>query len=303
MSENTFNQSISWKKILTQEILEALYIYKEMSKERIGELFGFNSNIVNEALQHYNITKDQRKTKIKINRHIINKNPIRKRHLFTKEELEHLYLDQGIHVDEMAKIFSCSNKTIIKHLKLHNIDIRFYQPKRTFTEEELFEEYITKDRTLDDIGKEYNCTGGNIMFWARKYGIYKSDYKKTMTPQEARDKENARRRKKRKEDPVWNFSNRISRCLRQQFKRCNLTKGGRTFKLLGYTPEDLHNHLKQWIDCPCEVCGCDYSDDFHIDHIKPVSLAKTEAEIIELNFYTNLRLICKTCNLEKFTTF
>jgi len=39
--------------------------------------------------------------------------------------------------------------------------------------------------------------------------------------------------------------------------------------------------------------------NYEIDHIIPISLAKTENDVIRLNQLNNLRLICKNCNRNK----
>ena len=40
-------------------------------------------------------------------------------------------------------------------------------------------------------------------------------------------------------------------------------------------------------------------DILHIDHIVPLSVAKTEAEVIKLNHYSNLQYLYASDNLEK----
>ena len=39
--------------------------------------------------------------------------------------------------------------------------------------------------------------------------------------------------------------------------------------------------------------------EWHLDHIKPISLAKSEEEIIELNHYTNFQPLWAKDNLSK----
>ena len=62
----------------------------------------------------------------------------------------------------------------------------------------------------------------------------------------------------------------------------------------------MKNHLGKWLDRPCEDCSKQlFLENSSIDHIKPLSLAKTEGEIIELNQLSNLRLVCRPCNSKK----
>ena len=43
----------------------------------------------------------------------------------------------------------------------------------------------------------------------------------------------------------------------------------------------------------------DNHGEWHMDHIKPISLAKTENEILELNHYTNFQPLWANENLSK----
>jgi hypothetical protein len=43
----------------------------------------------------------------------------------------------------------------------------------------------------------------------------------------------------------------------------------------------------------------DENFNYHIDHIKPLKLAKTEEEVYILNHYTNLQLLTPKDNLKK----
>jgi 5-methylcytosine-specific restriction endonuclease McrA len=45
-------------------------------------------------------------------------------------------------------------------------------------------------------------------------------------------------------------------------------------------------------DSECAYCGCDISEDFHVDHIIPLAKGGT-------NEPDNICLSCPTCNLQK----
>lgn len=110
-----------------------------------------------------------------------------------------------------------------------------------------------------------------------------------------------RKKKKRREDPVFVLKERISNSIRKSFRDNSVTKKESSFKMLGYTPRDLFSHLNKFINYPCQVCESIEINihNSHIDHILPISLGKNKAEIIELNQIKNLRLICVECNLKK----
>ena len=82
----------------------------------------------------------------------------------------------------------------------------------------------------------------------------------------------------------------------QSFKNNGFTKSSKTYKLLGCTFEEFKEHLeKQFKD------GMSWENQgkWHLDHIHPVSLAKTEEEIIKLNHYTNFQPLWAEENIRK----
>ena len=101
------------------------------------------------------------------------------------------------------------------------------------------------------------------------------------------------------QNPILRLKSNISRRLRWHLKKINVPKNGQTtLNLLGYTLADLEKHMKQ-CEGPCKLCGKPFSDNFHIDHIKPLSLATTKEEVVELFQLDNLRYLCGPCNLKK----
>ena len=77
----------------------------------------------------------------------------------------------------------------------------------------------------------------------------------------------------------------------------NITKNNKTFEIIGCTPQELKEHIeKQFTEGMCwEKIG----EHIHIDHIIPLSSAKTEEEIYNLCHYTNLQPLWAEDNLKK----
>jgi hypothetical protein len=76
----------------------------------------------------------------------------------------------------------------------------------------------------------------------------------------------------------------------------NITKRNKTFNIVGCSPQFLKEHLEnQFID------GMDWDNrgEWHIDHIIPLSSAKTEDELYKLCHYTNLQPLWAEDNLKK----
>jgi len=76
----------------------------------------------------------------------------------------------------------------------------------------------------------------------------------------------------------------------------NVTKNNKTFHIIGCSPELLKEYLeKQFVDGMC----WDNRNEWHIDHIIPLSSANTEEEIYKLCYYTNLQPLWAEDNLSK----
>lgn len=61
--------------------------------------------------------------------------------------------------------------------------------------------------------------------------------------------------------------------------------------------EDFYQHLIN--TCRVNYGNYDPSMSYHIDHIIPISCAKTEEDVIKLNHYSNLQPLTEEDNLKK----
>ena len=89
---------------------------------------------------------------------------------------------------------------------------------------------------------------------------------------------------------------RVRKRLHRFLKTKNMTKKNTTFEIVGCTPQQLKEHLeKQFVD------GMNWENrsEWHIDHIIPLSSAKTEEEVYKLCHYTNLQPLWAEENLRK----
>lgn len=132
----------------------------------------------------------------------------------------------------------------------------------------------------------------NKDLWKLKNKIYKSENK---------DKINTHLRKKYQTDTIYRTKRLITSLIVLSLKNNGYTKKSRTYQILGCTYEELRNHLEQqflpWMnwDNQGKYDGTlDYGWD--IDHIIPISSAKTEEELVKLNHYTNLQPLCSYTN-------
>jgi hypothetical protein len=97
-----------------------------------------------------------------------------------------------------------------------------------------------------------------------------------------------------KNDSLFKLSRDIPKLIRISIKRYGYSKDSKTYSILGCTYEELKNHLESkfetWMNW--ENRG-KYNGELRygwdIDHVIPVSSAKTKEEMIKLNHYKNLQ--------------
>ena len=114
--------------------------------------------------------------------------------------------------------------------------------------------------------------------------------------QKLRDRKNKRAKQRRGEDIVFNLINRMRSRLRKYLKSHNITKKNKTFDIVGCSPEFLKEHLEKQF-----ISGMTWENrnEWHIDHIIPLSSAKTKEELNRLCHYTNLQPLWAKDNLKK----
>ena len=122
---------------------------------------------------------------------------------------------------------------------------------------------------------------------------YNSEYQK-----KNKDKINTRSVERKKSDPLYKLSLLIRSRMYNFLKYKNVTKKNKTSEIVGCSLETLKFHIEnQFTDSMSwELMG----KHIHIDHIIPLSSAKTEQEILKLCHYTNLQPLWAKDNLKKY---
>ncbi len=127
---------------------------------------------------------------------------------------------------------------------------------------------------------------------------YSIEYRQLPESKELRRKRNSNRRLT---DPIWRLHKNLSSLLRYHLKRIGSSKDNiPLFKFLDITAKEFDDWALQYIDKPCLLCGTSLDVTFEVDHIEPISRAKTDEDVKRLsNPIDNLRMICKPCNRAK----
>lgn len=113
-----------------------------------------------------------------------------------------------------------------------------------------------------------------------------------------KEKINQHFKNKLKSDPIKKITHNLRCRLNRYLKLNEIVKNKKSIQYFGCTPTELRTHIEsQFIDGMSwdnyGPCG------WHIDHISPLSLVKTEEDVYNLCHYTNLQPLWAKDNLSK----
>ena len=199
----------------------------------------------------------------------------------------------------------------------NDVKIKDYQQKRRMNNPDYGKQFREKNpdyvknyyknnkiKMIDSVKKHYNKNRDSLLPKKRNYSL-KYYYENIDIIKEKRkvyDKNNREKRNnyisdRKLNNPIYRLSVIVRNRIRTFIKSKNITKNNPTFNIVGCTPEYLKEHIeKQFKEgMSWELMG----KHIHIDHIIPLSSAKTEEEIYNLCHYTNLQPLWAEDNLRK----
>ena len=147
----------------------------------------------------------------------------------------------------------------------------------------------------------YMNNNPDIVMKCRK-NFYKNNKDKVLLNNKiSREKYKEERKENRRNNILLRLKENIGNGIRSTMKERNLTKKSKTTEILGCSKIDfklyIESKFETWMTW--ENYG-KYNGEFNygwdIDHIIPISSAKTEEDIIRLNHYTNLQPLCSYTN-------
>ena len=127
--------------------------------------------------------------------------------------------------------------------------------------------------------------------WYKNNPHKRKEYRENYKP-----RKHEQRKERRESDPIFALINNVRSRLYKYLTKLDITKKNKTFDIVGCNPLQLKEHLeKQFVD------GMTWKNkrDWHIDHIIPLSSAKTEDELYKLCHYTNLQPLWAIDNIKK----
>jgi len=194
----------------------------------------------------------------------------------TKQYMKHFHSKNPEYTKQYYSTNQEHQKQYSQHRYLENPE---YHKQRRLDKPEYYKQYylINKEKRIE-VSKKWKINNPG----------YDKQYKK----------------KKRENDLVYKLSSNIRTLVYDSFKRsCKGTykKGKKTEQILGCSVEKFIEHLQSQFkpDMTLENHG-QGPGKWNIDHIVPISSAKTEEEIIKLCHYTNLQPLWFEDNMKKF---
>jgi hypothetical protein len=104
------------------------------------------------------------------------------------------------------------------------------------------------------------------------------------------------KKQRRQSDDIFNIIERVRNRMRKIFYNFNTKKKNKTFDIVGCSPTFLKGYIeKQFKD----GMSWENRNEWHIDHIIPLSSAETEERLYELCHYTNLQPLWAEENMKK----
>lgn len=104
---------------------------------------------------------------------------------------------------------------------------------------------------------------------------------------------------RRKNDKVYSLAFKMRCVIANHLRVKGYNKKSKTSQILGCAFEELKSHLEStfYVNYGVEFSQENY--EVEVDHIVPISTAKTEEDVLKLNHYTNLQYLLKVDNRNK----
>lgn len=214
-------------------------------------------------------------------------------------------------ISERQKVYAERNKEIIKEKRkkaYHNKERKILNEEEKKLKSEYNKTYYQQNKTyIDESRKEYQ----------KEYRIENLDYIKERLRREEniekrkesnkiykdnnKDKANEYYKNRRKNNPLFKLTQNIRNVTGRSFRDKGYTKKSRTYEILGCSYEMffiyLESQFESWMSWENRgLYNGELNYGWDIDHIIPLSSARTKEEILKLSHYTNFQPLCSYTN-------
>lgn len=185
----------------------------------------------------------------------------------------------------MDKLYRENNKEKIKENKK-----RYYETNKDLIREKQKQYYIENSKHIKNKVKEYR--DNNIDKVKERKKIYYENNKDYLRKWHSIYEKN-----RRKKDPMFKLICATRHLIWGAIRdRAGFEKTKSTEEILGCNIEDFKLYIEEKFK---DSMNWENYGEWHIDHIIPISSAKTEAEVVKLNHYTNLQPLWAEENIKK----
>jgi hypothetical protein len=214
----------------------------------------------------------------------------------------HLFIKAPKNKDGLGVCKQCRKELVVKYREKQKIYSKRYRDKN----KEKIKKYRDKNKEVKSIKqKEYRKKNYKKVREAEKRNEKKRDRKEYQKEYRKKNYKKIRKwnrkyeQNKIKKDPLYAFKRKIQSNIRSYLIKKGYRKKSRTEKILGADYNTVHCHLIKTFEDRYGITLEKAIEPVHIDHIIPLSTAKTEEDLIKLNHYTNLQYLYASDNLEK----
>jgi hypothetical protein len=151
-----------------------------------------------------------------------------------------------------------------------------------------------------DYMKQYRIDNPDVIkIWNENNPQHKRDYMKQYridNPEKTKEHKSNNRKKRLKNDPQYKLKNNIRRLILLSFSKKGYSKKSKTNEILGIDYDGFMKHIESQF-----TQGMTWENRglWELDHKIPISLGKTEEEIIKLNHYSNFQPLWREDNQKK----
>jgi hypothetical protein len=185
----------------------------------------------------------------------------------------------------------------------------YYQNNKEYFSKKSKEYYeFNKEKVIENNKEYYSNNKEYFSEKAKEYKInnkeklkeYNKEYMKVYA-EENKVKRSKYERNKKNIDPLYKLSTVVRNSIRYSIKVKNYYKKNKTDEILGCSYDEfriyIESRFEDWMNWNNHgLYNGDINFGWDLDHIIPLSSARTEEEIILLNHYTNFQPLCSFVN-------
>jgi predicted transcriptional regulator len=190
-----------------------------------------------------------------------------KKFIPTQEELNNIlkmYNEELLGSHTISEKMGISKPTILRILKENGITMGPSGRRNIGGREVALKKYFSKPETKERLKKNHKR-------WAEQNKEHLNNYIKEYREKNIDKIRKTKRdyeRNRKASDPLYKLISNFRTAIYQVLKESNVEKNGHYFDILGYTPEELINHLEKQFT---EGMTWDNYGEFHVDHKLPIS--------------------------------